>query len=316
MKSRLFLFAVCASAACFLQAAPLDVSGFSKSLTITVPAASVAQGVLLTEFPALVRLSTAINGFSYSDFQQQDGADLAFLDSRGNVLAHEIDTWNEQGESLVWVKVPAFSRSTRIYVVYGNAGYSSSVSPTNTWSDFTGVWHMKEASGTVADATGHGLTATPSGSRAEYNIGISGGVVGMARQNGGNGSFGDKAYLSIPNYDSYNLFIRRLGTGDSLREGQSSLRLRRAGQQAIRRSRHENRRQLDASCVRLFWVKLQGLCGRAAGEHARNHARKRQRRTALHRLHFGRWRLEFVRRLRRSPPLCWRAFGRPYRSRL
>ena len=205
MKSRLFLFAVCALAACLLQSAPLDVSGFSKSLTITVPAASVAQGVLLTEFPALVRLSTAIDGFSYSDFQQQDGADLAFLDSRGNVLAHEIDTWNEQGESLVWVKIPAFSRSTRIYVVYGNAGYSSSVSPTNTWSDFTGVWHMKEASGTVADATGHGLTATPSGTRAEYNVGISGGVIGMARQNGGNGGFDDKAYLSIPNYDSYNL---------------------------------------------------------------------------------------------------------------
>lgn len=205
MKSRLFLSAACALAACLLQSAPLDVSGFSKSLTITVPAASVAQGVLLTEFPALVRLSTAIDGFSYSDFQQQDGADLAFLDSRGNVLAHEIDTWNEQGESLVWVKIPAFSRSTRIYVVYGNAGYSSSVSPTNTWSDFTGVWHMKEASGTVADATGHGLTATPSGTRAEYNVGISGGVIGMARQNGGNGGFDDKAYLSIPNYDSYNL---------------------------------------------------------------------------------------------------------------
>lgn len=205
MKSRLFLSAACALAACLLQSAPLDVSGFSKSLTISVPAASVAQGVLLTDFPALVRLSTAIDGFSYSDFQQQDGADLAFLDSRGNVLAHEIDTWNEQGESLVWVKIPAFSRSTRIYVVYGNAGYSSSVSPTNTWSDFTGVWHMKEASGTVADATGHGLTATPSGTRAEYNVGISGGVIGMARQNGGNGGFDDKAYLSIPNYDSYNL---------------------------------------------------------------------------------------------------------------
>lgn len=223
MKSRLFLFAVCALAACLLQSAPLDVSGFSKSLTITVPAASVAQGVLLTDFPALVRLSTSIDGFSYSDFQQQNGADLAFLDSRGNVLAHEIDTWNEQGESLVWVKIPAFSRSTRIYVVYGNAGYSSSVSPTNTWSDFTGVWHMKEASGTVADATGHGLTATPRGARAEYNIGINDGVVGMARKNGGNGgnALDDRAYLSVPNYDSFGLgdtftvsgFFRVTGNG-------------------------------------------------------------------------------------------------------
>lgn len=183
MKSRLFLFAACALAACLLQSAPLDVSGFSKSLTITVPAASVAQGVLLTEFPALVRLSTAIDGFSYSDFQQQDGADLAFLDSRGNVLAHEIDTWNEQGESLVWVKIPAFSRSTRIYVVYGNAGYSSSVSPTNTWSDFTGVWHMNKSGSTVEpDVSGNGLDATPNGTTSEMES-VSSGAVGKARIN-------------------------------------------------------------------------------------------------------------------------------------
>ena len=202
-----FILAVCAMTACLMQAAPLDVSGFSKSIVITVPPTSVAQGVLLPDFPALVRLSTAIEGFSYSDFRQQGGADLAFLDSRGNVLAHEIDTWDTEGESLVWVKVPAFTRSTRIYMVYGNAGYSSSVAATATWSGYAGVWHMREASGTVADATGHGLAATPSGARADHNVGISDGVVGMARKNGGNGGngSGDRAYLSVPDYDSLNL---------------------------------------------------------------------------------------------------------------
>ena len=204
---KLLTLAIGSMTACLLQATPLDVSGFAKSIVITVPSTSIAQGVSLADFPVLVRLSTAIDGFSYSDFQQQDGADLAFLDARGNVLAHEIDTWNTDGESLVWVKVPAFSRSTRIYIVYGNDSYSSSVTATETWSGFTGVWHMKESSGTVADATGHGLTATPSGPRASYNVGISDGVVGMARKNGGNGGNGseEKAYLSIPNYDSYNL---------------------------------------------------------------------------------------------------------------
>ena len=204
---KLFTLAIGAMTACLLQAAPLDVSGFAKSIVITVPSTSIAQGVSLADFPVLVRLSTAIDGFSYSDFQQQDGADLAFLDARGNVLAHEIDTWNTDGESLVWVKIPAFSLSTRIYMVYGNSSYSSSVAATDTWSGFTGVWHMKEASGTVADATGNGLTATPSGLRAAYNVGISDGVVGMARKNGGNGGNGyeEKAYLSIPDYDSYNL---------------------------------------------------------------------------------------------------------------
>ena len=115
---KLYALAICATTACLLQATPLDVSGFSKSIVITVPSTSIAQGVSLTDFPALVRLSTAIDGFSYSDFQQPGGADLAFLDTRGNVLSHEIDTWNTEGESLVWVKVPAFSHSTRIYMVY------------------------------------------------------------------------------------------------------------------------------------------------------------------------------------------------------
>lgn len=204
MKSRLFLFAVCASAACFLQAAPLDVSGFSKSLTITVPAASVAQGVLLTEFPALVRLSTAIDGFSYSDFRQQDGGDLAFTDMAGEVIPHEIDTWNESGESLVWVKVPTLARGTVIRCYYGNSSYSSAVVATNVWSDFTGVWHMSEASGTAFDATGHGLDATPTGENTAEMVVYPTGAVGAARINQtGDSSIHNR--MAIPDYDSFAL---------------------------------------------------------------------------------------------------------------
>lgn len=60
----------------------------------------------LTDFPALVRLSASIDGFNYADFTDQtDGTDLAFVDADGNLLPHEIDTWNTFGESLVWVKV-------------------------------------------------------------------------------------------------------------------------------------------------------------------------------------------------------------------
>ena len=153
MKSRLFLFAACVSAAFLLQAAPLDVSGFARSFDIVVPPTSVGEAVSLTDFPALVRLSTAIDGFSYSDFRQQDGGDLAFTDMAGEVIPHEIDTWNESGESLVWVKVPTLARCTVIRCYYGNSSYSSAVAATSVWSGFTGVWHMKEVSGTVADAT-------------------------------------------------------------------------------------------------------------------------------------------------------------------
>ena len=199
-----FILAVCVTTACLLQATPMDVSGFAKSIVISVPSTSIAQGVALTDFPVLVRLSTAIDGFSYSDFRQQGGADLAFLDSRGNVLAHEIDTWDTAGESLVWVKVPTFSRSTRIYMVYGNSSYSSSVAATDTWSDFTGVWHMREASGTAYDSTANGLDATPAGNDTSQMVAYESGAVGKARINqAADTSINNR--MEIPNYDSFAL---------------------------------------------------------------------------------------------------------------
>ena len=199
MKSRLFLFAACVSAVCFLQAAPLDVSGFSKSLTITVPAASVAQGVLLTDFPALVRLSTSIDGFSYSDFQQQDGTDLAFTDAEGNVLPHEIDTWNPSGESLVWVKVTLLSASSTIRVYYGSSAYVSTVAATSVWSAYAGVWHMREASGALADSTGHSLSASRVGNDPSLIVQTPG-CVGNAVYQGD--EEGNSTYLEVPSYDT------------------------------------------------------------------------------------------------------------------
>ena len=204
MKLRIVLVAALATAVSLAFGDQLDVSQFAKTFTVVVPASSVPNGAV-ADFPALVRLSTAIDGFSYSDFRQQGGADLAFVDSEGNVLPHEIDTWNPGGESLVWVKVPLLSAGATIRVYYGSLDYAPVVAATSVWSAYTGVWHMREASGVVADATGNGLTATPSGVRAEYNVGISDGVVGMARKNGGNGSFDERAYLSIPDYDSFAL---------------------------------------------------------------------------------------------------------------
>ena len=201
---KLFLLATCGILAGFLRAEAFDASGFDKLLEMNVPAGSAPDGVVLTDFPALVRLSSSIEGFSYSDFRQGNGEDLAFLDASGNLLVHEIDTWNEDGESLVWVKIPRFMRGAKIYMVYGNSSYSGGASPTGVWNGFAGVWHMREASGVVADAAGNGLSATPSGARADSNVGIADGVVGMARKNGGNGGNGaqDRAYLSIPAYDS------------------------------------------------------------------------------------------------------------------
>ena len=169
-----------AAKACTLRF--VNPSSFSKFVQITASASAVPGVVgVVEDFPALVRLSEEIVGFHYSDFMT-DGADLVFTDVDGAVLDSEIDTWNTDGESLVWVKVPFFENGMSLHAYWG-ASSASSVVSTNTWSDFVGVWHMNESESTVEpDVSGNGLGATPNGTTAEMTA-VSEGAVGNARVN-------------------------------------------------------------------------------------------------------------------------------------
>ena len=52
-----------------------------------------------------VRLSPAlVRGFDYA--AAGDGTHFEITDENGAALPYEIDTWNPDGESLLWVKVP------------------------------------------------------------------------------------------------------------------------------------------------------------------------------------------------------------------
>ena len=104
-----------------LLAAPVATHAATYAKTATVTAPGVPADVTLSDFPLLVRLSTAISGFDYGDFQGTDGSDLHFEDASGNALAYEVDTWNPQGESLVWVKVPSLTAATEITMRWGSA---------------------------------------------------------------------------------------------------------------------------------------------------------------------------------------------------
>ncbi|MCR5840317.1 MAG: DUF2341 domain-containing protein, partial [Kiritimatiellae bacterium] len=157
---------------------PLD---FSKFVQITASASAISDGGVIEDFPALVRLSEGISGFHYSDLME-NGADLVFADEDGIMLDSEIDTWNTSGESLVWVKVPTFRNGMSIYAYWGS-GSASPIESTNTWSDFTGVWHMnKNGSTAEPDVSGNGLNATPNGTTSEMES-VSSGAVGKARIN-------------------------------------------------------------------------------------------------------------------------------------
>ncbi len=198
MKLRIVLVAALATAVSLAFGDQLDVSQFAKTFTVVVPASSVPNGAV-ADFPALVRLSTAIDGFSYSDFRQQDGGDLAFTDAAGEAIPHEIDTWNESGESLVWVKVPMLARGTVIRCYYGNSSYSPTLSASNVWSGFAGVWHMKEATGPLADSSGHSLSAVRVGNDPSLIVQTPGYVGNAVYQSDDEGN---STYLEVPSYDN------------------------------------------------------------------------------------------------------------------
>ena len=165
-----------------LRADVPDWSGFAKEVKITFD--GYAGATPLENFPALVRVSAA-NGFDYAKFKLSGGGDLRFADADGNLLAHEIDTWNDGGESLVWVKVTRLSSETEIFAYYGNATPAAAPASSGVWSEgYAGVWHMNAATGetTQADSTANGKDATVPAAVADgVAAGVSG-VVGTAAE--------------------------------------------------------------------------------------------------------------------------------------
>ena len=138
-------------------AVPAD---FAKNFTVTVPAGLVDGSAPLASFPLLVRLGNNITGFDYADFRQ-DGADIFVQDANGNALPYELENWDTNGESRLWVRVPSVAEGTTLTVYYGSA---ESVAPSEgMWSGYAGVWHFNEAGDgdkTIADSTANGLNGT------------------------------------------------------------------------------------------------------------------------------------------------------------
>ncbi|MBQ6137523.1 MAG: DUF2341 domain-containing protein, partial [Kiritimatiellae bacterium] len=133
----------------------LAMNDYAKAIDVTFSGAP--SDATLTNFPVLVKLSTAISGFSYADFARQNGGDLRFADASGNLIPHEIDTWNPSGVSTVWVKVPQLTKDTAITAHYGytGSGDPAEVDPKDVWdSNYVGVWHLGESALPMAESTG------------------------------------------------------------------------------------------------------------------------------------------------------------------
>ena len=120
---------------------------FARRIAFT--AGGYAGSSWLYDFPVLVRLSTSVSGFSYSNCTE---GKFVFTDAYGNRIPHEVDTWTASGTSLVWVRLPELQKNTTFYMYFDGEPSSANTS-SSTWTAYSGVWHMKEASATgVADS--------------------------------------------------------------------------------------------------------------------------------------------------------------------
>jgi hypothetical protein len=174
-----------------------DYTAWAYKLQITFPGYNKPE--TLTNFPALVVLNSNLSGFSYGMFGSTNGYDLRFAtsDSLTN-LNYEIEQWNTNGNSYVWVQIPQLSSNCSIWAYWGDTDYAVTSSPAaytingSTWpaSSFAGVWHMNQSNALDSTAnTNNGI--------AMGNVTNTAGVVG-------GGQVVTGSYVKIANSPSLN----------------------------------------------------------------------------------------------------------------
>jgi len=132
---------------------------YRKKFTINNTTANLGvASEQLVDFPVLVTLNS--DNFDYSK-AKEDGGDLRFTDSDGlTSLNYQIETWNVEGDSFVWVKIPQVdinSDTDSFYLYYGNNVATDASSPSDVWNNnFVGVWLLNDPlnTTTVLDSAG------------------------------------------------------------------------------------------------------------------------------------------------------------------
>jgi hypothetical protein len=154
------------------------------------------QPEALTNFPVLVKLSTSLPGFRYTQFLSAEAADLRFVDGNNNELNYELESWNTNGVSFVWVQVSLLNQGTSVRMYWGKSGLSVPAYRSNgaTFNDgkFTAVWHMQ--TNYVTDSTGHGYKA--SSIAVPSAITTTNGLIGMAQRFSGTAGSDNRIQIS------------------------------------------------------------------------------------------------------------------------
>lgn len=151
----------------------------------------------LTNFPVLVVLGTNLsgNGFSYNQVASPYGWDLVFATTNDyQPLNYEIESWNTNGDSYVWVQVPLLISNTMIQAYWGDTNLAltpaSSLTNGSVWANgYVGVWHLGKTNEPVFDSTKNQTTGNISTTYGTCDLGVD----GIA----GNGCQFDGGYISV-----------------------------------------------------------------------------------------------------------------------
>ena len=131
----------------------------------------------LYDFPVLVKLNSG--NFNYGN-AKADGTDLRFVGKDGTALAYHMETWNPAGDSYIWVNVHDITGGSsvdHIWMYYGNSGAADIRSSEGTYnSNYVGVWHLNETSGTHYDSTSNNYDGIPNGGIDQNAVGVIGGA--------------------------------------------------------------------------------------------------------------------------------------------
>ena len=140
-------------------ATTIDRSNYDRNMSIKLAEGRISS--TLSNFPLLLRLSTARQPWFNPLECGTGGADLRFALPDDTLLAHEIDTWNPSGESLVWVNVPVLSADTEIRAYWGvkDSSQAPAVTASDAWPDYVAVYHLGEGGTTAYDSSANGYTA-------------------------------------------------------------------------------------------------------------------------------------------------------------
>jgi len=135
----------------------LPTTNYTCRMKISFP--GYGSGQTLANFPALVQFSNGLPGFSYSQFASPTGGDLRFTDAGGlTLLPHEINRWNTNGISSVWVQLPTLGgTNTSIWAYWGNPTDTNSPAWTTNGSvwqpQYSLVWHLEQSGLPYLDST-------------------------------------------------------------------------------------------------------------------------------------------------------------------